>query len=107
MMSLTSILGGKRSLTSTAMGDVPQKKQSWLISISSSIEVLSVRLEYWLGDGPWSPSLPRLPGLARLWEELRRAPAPEPPMLPLPPEQPTVHFTASRAAVRAPCSAPD
>ncbi|EJK52654.1 hypothetical protein THAOC_28050 [Thalassiosira oceanica] len=89
MMSLTSILGGTRSLTST-LGDTSHK--SWLISISSSIEALSVSLERWLGNGPWSPSLPRLPGLAlaRLREELRRAPSPELPMLPLPSEEPTV-----------------
>ncbi|EJK73588.1 hypothetical protein THAOC_04777 [Thalassiosira oceanica] len=54
----------------------------------------------WLGDGPWSPSLPRLPGLAHLWGELRRAPVPEPPMLLLPPEQPTVLRPVLLSALR-------
>ncbi|EJK48055.1 hypothetical protein THAOC_33182, partial [Thalassiosira oceanica] len=38
--------------------------------------------------------------LARLQEELRRAPSPEPPMLPLPPEQPTVLRDVLLSALR-------
>jgi len=59
-MSLTSNLGGTRGLAST-LGGVPQK----LVYLNIFVHI-SVSLERWLGDGPWSLSLPRLPGLTRL-----------------------------------------